>query len=872
MVQVPPLGSASHRGDVFAWHRCIPSLIEVWRCPTNTYNVKPGENSYHCAVNSRRQTMDTQLFSPFLGAVPSPPTPPEPSQLCRDWLGCAEDFGSQGAFQECPKPRTPINLSYSGNGPDVFGLVSSILEEPNKAEPVTDWNSLSRLFPPMWAPDLGSNGEFPGLPAQHWLQTKDFPNLLGSSCHQEPLQEPPEVEMLHRGLGDLQLLESWLSPCAHPSNALRNPDHPSLQNSTTAPQGGVSFPSGGWNQHLCPSDQGRFNGGYEECGSSFSPFSPQNRMKESPSAQKEFWKRGKALKNYGQTKYSPDLSNQPGDNSWDKIPQDSHLFSRRYENFPAAHKLQSPVHPSLHFFNPPPKENIFSGGTGRKPQESHVQNGHCGFILGDAFNNNNNNECKVNMGPKESSPQAAECDLSVKNSVQNGNYSSYQGCAWLDAKSLAAAASEIPHGKQMATSPQSSSGVSTMSGGSPTHQPFTQPSFYSQLLPTLPPRKDGRLQTSNGVSSHLGVPHFISETQKQLRPIGRSQEDARVNKDGRRRKFPVQFPPDCLVQQKAAGEDSAEKYHRFPKGQSQESGSKDDRRGRRNWIPHLGSTAPNRQPFNAYPKKHEQSGGSLSDVINPSLLPSFPFMSDFKQNPSFPPFNHQLFPSANTFNFPPPLFPFSDLVDLFHCDDFNPLSPFMGELFPGEIPVPCFAFPAPFNKFRPPRSHSGPTNELHVRLEECYEQWRALEKERKKVLALIGRMERLCGAPLHRNISRTLELHLEAIQVAQARRKDEIGNAANPQSHRGPRYSNEKGVLALAAALRALAGATRRARTALWCALQLTLPKSPPAGPENQQQLLQELRSSSTSSQEKSSLAQESRGSEKAEEARKILE
>ncbi|NXY56915.1 MEIOC protein, partial [Callaeas wilsoni] len=86
-------------------------------------------------------------------------------------------------------------------------------------------------------------------------------------------------------------------------------------------------------------------------------------------------------------------------------------------------------------------------------------------------------------------------------------------------------------------------------------------------------------------------------------------------------------------------------------------------------------------------------------------------------------------------------------------------------------------------------------------------------------------MERLRSSPLHASISTAVDKHLESIRVMQARRKDEIVNAASWQQHGPPKSQDKKVMLALAEALQALCLATRKVRTVLWCALRMTLPK-----------------------------------------------
>ncbi|XP_072508977.1 meiosis-specific coiled-coil domain-containing protein MEIOC-like isoform X2 [Notamacropus eugenii] len=868
-------------------------------------------NLYKSQVNCKKQGMDTQLFSPLLGEIADMASL-ESSGLYSNWSVYGDDISPPTAFQDYANKRAQINLSYSRNGPDAFGLVSEILEEPNHPEPVPDWNSLSRVLPSTWTPDFGNDGNYVGYSLKNSVE--DFSNFIETqNFSQEHFQTSPDVENLQSAFHGLRLVESWLSPSDHsnqlPDNLFRSTY---LDNSTVKTNALIQpeeFPlhKEEFIQNETHYEKMKLNNDYEKNCSDFNSYF-QSRCKDSTSIQRESWEPDRAnekmmkINIQEQMKCSDDLGSLLAD---PYAFHESHLLPKTDEGIPSQ-QVPLSIPPPLCFVKQPfPEENL-SAIVDRKSQETSLPNDP-NFMA-----NFEDNGCQFPINSNEIPMKPFDYDLSINTAVQNGNCQSFfREHIWVDSNMLSPVPVEnSAFVKPIASGCQPSSGVSVLSGGSPMPQSLISPSYYPQTPPVPFFRKEGRLHMPNGVRDGLRFPNFDTENQKPNMQTRCFPHEPLASKDQNYCKIPAHLSSNCLLQQNAASECS-DRY-RVHKKQNL-----DDRKGRRNFIPQQSYIGQNRQQFNIFRKKQEKKSVNMSDFINPSFLPTFPLGSELKQNPNFTLFNPSPFMPTANFTFPPSTFPFTELVDVFHYGGLSNLNPFVSNLFCREVTPPYFAFPPPFNKYRPPRSRSGPANELHTQLEECYEQWRALEKERKKteadlartfpgkrvtssnttpvsrlpanpsrvdrlivdqlkertrVLTLLRKMEKLRGSPVHENISITLERHLEAIHATQAKRKDELTNAANPPPQ-GIRYNNEKDVLALALVIKELGSATRKTRTALWCALQMTLPKtcfSLPVKQEEIERVLQELCPQNASTQEKIIAAHENHGIEKGSKEHKV--
>ncbi|XP_053569741.1 meiosis-specific coiled-coil domain-containing protein MEIOC isoform X2 [Bombina bombina] len=790
--------------------------------------------------------MDSPLFSQFVSGISST-VPSSQSKLYSSWS--LFDEASSPSVSDFRQKSVPLALSDNGNCKDVLGIVCNIPEEP-----VTDWDSLSKLFPPLWTSNINDHKEASEYFTNTHSADGNLSSFNGSESFGEQVRKLPDLESLQKGFEDLGLLDSWVSQADTCNFGMEDLIKDVFIENPTLIKNSPFELNEGSNQIMedyikFPSNDHRTIGA--DVNTNFQKIS---------NPQKPVWKaekvRGKFVKNK-----NINLGNSPSSRElWNK-----EMGPKTYNDFSYLKSYSAANQPPIYHNQQLPEEETFLATMNRKSYYDEMESNY------NMFSKVGNFEGPENLNPhspKENFTKPHGFDSPISAVHQNENL--HASPTWLESDQLSLQIS--------ISSPLQSPVRATLSDCSPKHHPTSHSAYFSPASATHSLVKEGPSQLNN-TSSKLAFPSSIEENQRSEKAFRHSPPI----KEGMYKKTPVGLQPPWH----GAIHNNSERYPSLPKKQNAQNNNSDKRGGRRHWNSQQVNMRLNQAQHNQFRRKQNPNVGNVSDFINSSFLPSFS-NSDFKQSQNFLSFNPQTFSSPASFAFPPP-FPLSDLIDLFHYEDLNHLSPFINDLFCGEIPSSYYAFPTSFNRYRPPRNRSGPSNELHTQLEECCEQWRALEKERKKseadlarnfpgnrvsssysstvprlptnpsrvdrlivdqsreqarAVSLVHIMERLQGSALHGNITLALEHHLEAIHLTQARRKDEIINAANRQKQGVPRYNNEKDVLGLAAAIKEMVCSTRKARTALWCALQMTLAKSSSgtaAKKEDVERALQEL-------------------------------
>lgn len=261
-------------------------------------------------------------------------------------------------------------------------------------------------------------------------------------------------------------------------------------------------------------------------------------------------------------------------------------------------------------------------------------------------------------------------------------------------------------------------------------------------------------------------------------------------------------------------------------------------------------------PFSTRPQRFDRENNMVATVHTQQFMPLVYPGTDSRRHPSFSPRSPHAYGSG------------MEMGDMMSTNEMAGFNPNLNEMMSRRGDNTYHGMTSALS---PPMAmnQGGPVIQLYFYLDECYEQWRCLEKERKRteivltktflgkrattfsnsslpkspsnptrvdhlivnqmreqarVSSLLDKMECLSSVPLNANIYTALNKHHMAVCVTSSRRKEEIANMSQNQRQR-VHFTEERDTMLLVIALKDLAVTTRKLRTAVWCALQLTLPK-----------------------------------------------